>query len=310
MSDQPLSVAKASANTQLIPELSRDADSYWRRSLRVFARQPGNLIALLVIVAGLVLAVMPHAWLPFDPTAIDLAERLHPPSWSLDLQTYILGTDVMGRDILTRMIFAARWTYLVAVSAVAISAILGTLTGLLTGFFGGTLDAVLSRIMDMQLAFPVVLLALGILAVAGPSLVNMILVLGLVDWARYARVIRGATLSIRERDFVEAATSVGASNPRIVFRHILPNVLSPILVLTTFSAARLMLTESALSFLGLGVTPPATTWGGMIGAGRDYLYRASWTSVIPGLVITLTVLAINIVGDGLRDAFDPQGEER
>jgi peptide/nickel transport system permease protein len=164
--------------------------------------------------------------------------------------------------------------------------------------------------MDMQLAFPVILLAISLLAVAGPSLLNMILVLGLVDWARYARVIRGATMSVRERDFVEAATSVGASNARIIFRHILPNVLSPILVLTTFSAARLLLTESALGFLGLGVTPPATTWGGMIGAGRDYISRAPWTSVAPGLMITLTVLAINMAGDGLRDAFDPHVEER
>jgi peptide/nickel transport system permease protein len=221
-----------------------------------------------------------------------------------------MGTDVMGRDVLSRIIFAARWTYLVSTSAVLISAVLGTLTGLASGFYPGQVDAVLSRLMDMQLAFPVVLLAISVLAVAGPSLLNMILVLGLVDWARYARVIRGNTLSVRERDFVEAAYSSGASDSRIIFRHILPNVLSPILVLTTFSAARLMLTESALSFLGLGVTPPATTWGGMIGDGRDYIYRAPWISVFPGLMITVTVLAINMVGDGLRDAFDPQGEQR
>ena len=281
-----------------------------QRSIRAFARQPGNLLSLLVIVAGLLMAVTPSGWLLHDPILMQMADRLQPPSWSFVSDSHPLGTDVMGRDVFSRIIFAARWTYLVSMSAVLISAILGTLTGLVTGFYRGKVDALFSRLMDMQLAFPAVLLAISVLAVAGPSLLNMILVLGLVDWARYARLIRGATLSVRERDFIMAARSTGATNSRIISRHILPNVISPILVLTTFSAARLMLTESALSFLGLGVTPPAITWGGMIGASRDYIYRAPWISVFPGVLITLTVLSINMLGDGLRDAFDPQSEPR
>ena len=307
MSSKPSELRPVMSN-RLQAQASRASASHMRRSMRAFARRPGNLLSLLVIVAGLLMAVTPVKWLPHNPTLIRPADRLQPPSWSFESESHPLGTDVMGRDMFSRIIFAAYWTYLVSMSATLISAILGTVTGLLTGFYRGKVDAVLSRLMDMQLAFPYVLLAIGVLAVAGPSLLNMILVLGLIDWARYARLVRGATLSLRERDFVEAACSVGATNSRIIFRHILPNVISPILVLTTFSAASLMLSESALSFLGLGVAPPAITWGGMIGAGRDYIYRAWWTSVLPGVMITLTVLTINILGDGLRDAFDPQSE--
>ena len=281
--------------------------SYLRRSLRSFARRPSSWLPVTIIVAGLVMASLPMSWLPSDPTAVDLVKRLQPPSWSWGPGTNALGTDVLGRDIVSRVAFAARWTYLVTIAAVLVAAILGTVTGLFAGFYGGKTDAILSRLMDMQLAFPAVLLAIAVLAVAGPSLPNMILVLALVDWAHYARVVRGSTISVRQNDFIDAAYSVGASSHRIVLRHVLPNVLSSILVLTTFSAARLILTESALSFLGLGVTPPATTWGGMIGSGRDYIYRAWWITTVPGLMITLTVLAINMLGDSLRDAFDPQG---
>lgn len=297
-------------SNQVRVQWPRATDSYMRRSMRAFFRDLAGVTGLVVIVIGLLMAITPLSWLPHDPTENRLSDRLQPPAWSLDRNSHMLGTDVMGRDIFSRLLFGARWTYLVSVSAVLVSAILGTLTGLASGFYLGRVDAVVSRLIDMQLAFPAVLLAISVLAVAGPSIPNMILVLGLVDWARYARVIRGSTISVRERGFVEAATACGASSRHIILRHILPNVLSSVLVLTTFSAARLMLTESALSFLGLGVTPPATTWGGMIGVHRDYLYRAPWTSVIPGLVITVTVLAINLLGDGLRDAFDPQGLER
>lgn len=281
-------------------------DGYMKRSMRAFVRQRHNWLPVVVIALGLLAAIIPTNFLPSDPTLVTLSDRLQPPSWSTNFQSHPLGTDVLGRDILVRMVFAARWTYLVTISGVLISAILGTITGLASGFFGGKLDIVLSRLMDMQLAFPVVLLAISVLAVAGPSLLNMILVLGLVDWAHYARVVRGATLGVRQDDFIEAAYSLGATNTRIIFSHILPNVLSPILVLTTFSAARLMLTESALSFLGLGVTPPAITWGGMIGGGRDYIYQAWWITAVPGIMLTITILAINMLGDGLRDTFDPQ----
>ncbi len=252
------------------------------------------------------MAAIPSSWLPHDPTKIDMVNRLNPPSWSLDPQSFPLGTDVLGRDIFSRIVYGARWTFLVSLSAASISTIVGTLAGLAAGYYGATVDAVISRLMDMQLAFPVILLALSVLAVAGPSLVNMILVLGFVDWARYARVVRAATLSQRQNDYVEAARALGATPPRIAFSHILPNILSSLIVMTTFSTALLLLTESALSFLGLGVSPPAVTWGGMIGSGRDYIYQAWWIATIPGVMITLMVLAINFLGDGLRDAFDPR----
>ena len=292
----------------LVDPRAERADSYLRRSLRSFARQKGNWFAIIVIAAGLIMAFIPIEWLPYDPTMVNPAERLIPPDWSFGTGQYVFGTDVLGRDIFSRSIFAARWTYLVSISAVLLASLVGTVTGLTAGFNRGRVDTVVSRLIDIQLAFPIVLLAISVLAVAGPSLLNMILVLGLVDWARYARVVRGESLSVRERDFVEAARAVGMPTVRIMHSHILPNVLSSIIVLTTFSAARLMLTESALSFLGLGVAPPATTWGGMIGSGRDYIVRAWWITAFPGAFITVTVLAINLLGDGLRDAFDPQNE--
>ena len=288
--------------------VARPTQSHTRRSLRTFSRGYGNWIAVAIIAAGLIMAIWPTEWLPHNPTAVNPALRLEPPAFFFGEGNFFFGTDTLGRDILSRTIFAARWTYLVAFSAVLIATILGTVTGLAAGYFLGWTDGIIARLIDMQLAFPIVLLAIAVLAVAGPSLVNMILVLGLVDWARFARVVRGNSLSVREQEYIHAARAVGAPHHRILSQHVLPNVLSSIVVLTTFSAARLMLTESALSFLGLGVTPPATTWGGMIGGGRDYILEAWWISAIPGTVITLTVLAINMAGDGLRDAFDPRGE--
>ncbi|MCB0043978.1 MAG: ABC transporter permease [Caldilineaceae bacterium] len=291
-----------------LPTAAEPTQSHTRRSLRAFFRSWVNWIALLIIVIGFLMAITPKEWLPHDPTAVNPALRLQPPSLFSGEGDFLLGTDTLGRDILSRSIYAARWTYLVSVSAVVISTVLGTMAGLSAGYFRGWLDTIIARLIDMQLAFPIVLLSIAVLAVSGPSLLNMILVLGLVDWARYARVVRGSALSLREEDFVDAARATGATSWRIMMRHILPNILSSIVVLTTFSTARLMLTESALSFLGLGVTPPATTWGSMIGGGRDYILQAWWISAIPGTLITLTVLAINLAGDGLRDAFDPRGE--
>lgn len=286
---------------------ARPVQSHTRRSLAVFFRSWTNWAAIAVIVAGVLMAITPVELLPYDPTAVNPALRLQPPSLFTGEGDFLLGTDTLGRDILSRCIYAARWTYLVSISAVILATLLGTVTGLAAGYFRGWSDALIARLIDIQLAFPIVLLSIAVLAVAGPSLLNMILVLGFVDWARYARVVRGSTFSLRSRDFVDAARAVGSPHSRIMAHHILPNLMSSIVVLTTFSAARLMLTESALSFLGLGVTPPATTWGSMIGSGRDYILDAWWISAVPGTFITLTVLAINLAGDGLRDAFDPQG---
>lgn len=279
--------------------------SHLMRSLRVFVRTPANIVSALVILAGVAMVFVPTAWLPHDPTRIDILNRLQGPSWSLS-EGYFFGTDALGRDVLSRVVFAARWTFLVSASAAALACVIGSLAGLVAGYFGGHVDGVISRLIDMQLAFPVILLALSVLAVAGPSLTNMILVLVLVDWARYARVVRSAAIAQRTNAYVEAAAALGASHPRIMLTHLLPNLASTVLVMATFSTSLLLLTESALSFLGLGVSPPAVTWGGMIGAGRDYIYAAWWVASIPGIVITSMVLAINWIGDGLRDAFDPR----
>lgn len=300
-------MSQAPAGLGLVQNRSQSAGrSHFQRSLRAFSSQRSNWISVAILAAGLIMAITPVSWLPHNPTAVNPALRLEPPSLFSGEGDYWLGTDTLGRDMLSRSIYAARWTFLVSFSAVLISTLLGSIAGIAAGFLGGWTDTVLSRLIDIQLAFPIVLLAIAVLAVAGPSLVNMILVLGVVDWARFGRVIRGNALSVRQNDYIEAAKAVGSKDRRIMAQHVLPNVLSSIIVLTTFSAARLMLTESALSFLGLGVTPPATTWGGMIGSGRDYILDAWWISAVPGLLITATVLAINMLGDGLRDAFDPQ----
>jgi peptide/nickel transport system permease protein len=284
----------------------RQSASYIRRSLRAFSDQAGNWLLLAVIGAGLLMALTPQSWLLHDPTMVKLTDRLRPPEWSWQPDAYPLGSDVLGRDVFSRTVYAARWTYLVGVTAALISTILGTVMGLLAGYYRGRVDTVLSRLIDMQLAFPAVLIAVSVLAVAGPNLLNTILVLGLIDWAYSARLIRSSTLSVVQSDFIDAARVIGAPNFRIIFRHIVPNILSSIFVLTTFSIARLILAESSLSFLGLGVAPPAATWGGMIGGGRDYMYVAWWITAVPGVMITITILAVNMLGDGLRDAFDPR----
>jgi peptide/nickel transport system permease protein len=201
-------------------------------------------------------------------------------------------------------------TLLVALLAVVVSGLVGIAAGLCAGFYGGRTDSVILRLIDIQLAFPLVLLVIAIVAVVGPSLTNLIIVMGLSGWPRFARIVRGSTLSVRHLEFVDAARSLGASRPRIMFRHILPNIVSAIIVYASFEIARMILLEATLSFLGLGVQPPSPTWGGMISDGRKYLSQ-SWTVVlVPGIAIALVILAFNILGDALRDAFDPQLEDR
>jgi peptide/nickel transport system permease protein len=191
-------------------------------------------------------------------------------------------------------------------SAAALACAVGTFAGTIAGYYRGLVDTVVSRLVDIQLAFPVILLALGVLAVAGPSLRNLIFVLVVVDWARYARVVRSGAISQARSDYVEAAQALGASHRRVMIRHLIPNLASTVIVMASYSAALMLLTESALSFLGLGVAPPAITWGGMIGSSRDYIHQAWWTVTFPGIAVTLVVLALNWLGDGLRDALDPR----
>ncbi len=278
----------------------------WRPVLLRILRRRSALVSLLVLLLVLACALEPALLAPQDPMAQDLARRLRPPSpMPRGIPGFYLGTDQLGRDLLSRIMLGARITLLISVCAVAVAASVGIAAGLASGFLGGAADAVILRLIDMQLAFPLILLVIAIVSVVGPSLPNLILIMGLSGWPRFARVVRGSVLSLRGLEFVEAARSIGAGRLRIMLRHVLPNVLSAIIVYASFELARMILLEATLSFLGLGVQPPTPSWGGMIDDGRKYL-ALSWTvSLWPGLAIAALIMAINTLGDQLRDTLDP-----
>jgi peptide/nickel transport system permease protein len=261
------------------------------------------MVVLLVVTAALCAPILS----PFDPFAQDIGQRLRAPGARDDAgRTHPLGTDHLGRDILARIVHGARIALLVGVAAVAISGLAGLGVGLASGYFGGRVDAVFMRLADIQLAFPFILLAIAVIGVLGPSLRNIIVVIGVSSWVVYARVVRSEVLSIREREFVQAAVALGRGAGGVVVRHVLPNAFAPWLVVATLDMARVIVIESALSFLGLGVQPPTPTWGGMLADGRVYLSTAWWLATFPGLAILVTVLGINLLGDGLRDSLDPR----
>jgi peptide/nickel transport system permease protein len=270
-------------------------------------RRRTALFGMLVVLVVVLAAVFAPLISPFDPLAQDIAQRLKAPGWQ-DAQgrTHPLGTDHLGRDILARIIYGSRIALLVGLAAVLISGVLGLGIGLVAGYFGGKVDDALMRLADVQLAFPFILLAIAVIGVLGPSLRNIIIVIGVSSWVVYARVVRGEVLSIRAREFVHAAVALGSRDGRIIVRHVLPNALTPWLVVATLDMARVIVIESALSFLGLGVQPPTPTWGGMLADGRVYLSTAWWLATFPGLAILVTVLGINLFGDGLRDTLDPR----
>jgi peptide/nickel transport system permease protein len=282
------------------------------------ARRTGHLVAslrrarlapvgLLVLMLLLVSAVFAPQLSPYDPNLVQVVNRLEPPFW-LDRGSlaHPLGTDSVGHDILSRLIFGARISMLVGVSSVLISGILGTVLGLIAGYWRGWPDAIIMRLADIQLAFPFILLAIAVLAVLGPGVNNLILVLGVYGWVTYARVVRAQTLSWREKEFVEAARCMGSSSARIMFRHILPNVVGSLIVIASFAMATNVLAEASLSFLGLGAPPNVPSWGAMLASARDYLQDAWWLATFPGLALMLTILSINVVGDWLRDYLDPR----
>jgi peptide/nickel transport system permease protein len=267
----------------------------------------GFMLGAGVLLAITLLAVFAPWLAPHDPYAQDLSRRLVNPIWHDDGRwTHPLGTDHLGRDILARIIYGSRIALLVGLAAVLISGLLGMAIGLIAGYFGGRVDDFLMRLADVQLAFPFILLAIAVIGVLGPSLRNIIIVIGVSSWVVYARVVRGEVLSIRERDFVQAAIALGSRDTHVLVRHVLPNTFTPWLVVATLDMARVIVIESALSFLGLGVQPPTPTWGGMLADGRVYLSTAWWLATFPGLAILVTVLGINLFGDGLRDTLDPR----
>jgi peptide/nickel transport system permease protein len=277
-----------------------------RASLRRLLRLKWGVasgIVLLVLVAVTLLApwVSPH-----DPVAVNIRHRLAPPAWMEGGTTqHLLGTDQVGRDLLSRVIWGGRVSLLVGVAAVVTSASLGVLLGLGAGYAGGRADTVIMTILNVMLSFPFVLLALAVIAVLGPSLPNMILVLGAAGWPVYTRVVRAETQAIRERDFVVAGRALGMGHARIVFRQILPNLVSAITVIATLQVAQVIIAEAFLSFLGLGVQPPTPAWGNMLGEGRVYMLNSWWIAAFPGLAIFVTTLVINLMGNALRDWLDP-----
>ncbi|MBW7924362.1 MAG: ABC transporter permease [Burkholderiaceae bacterium] len=265
-----------------------------------------TLVVLLVLTAAFASLIAPH-----DPAAQNLRARLLPPVW-LDkgTWTYLLGTDHLGRDVLSRLIHGSRVSLAVGAGVVLLAGGFGTVMGLLAGYFGGRTDAFIMRWVDTQVAFPGLLLALIILAVVGPSMGSLIAVLAINGWMVYARMVRGSVLSVRQLPYVEAAEMVGCRSLRVVFRHVLPNLVSPLLTLAILEFARIVLAEAALSFLGLGVQPPATSWGLDVANGKEYMFRAWWLVTFPGAAIAMSVLGINLLASWLRIASDPQEREK
>jgi peptide/nickel transport system permease protein len=301
--------ASASAATRPREVLAAQSESrrglaWW---LRPLLRSWLRLIGVLVLATFVVVALVGPLVGPQDPNVGELGARLSPPYlFGGANPDYLLGTDELGRDILTRLVYGARVSLLVGLSSVAIAGALGVVCGLVTGYYGGALDAVIMRLADVQLAFPFILLAIAVLAVLGSGLVNVIIVLGLAGWVGYARIVRGQVLSQKERDYITAARTVGVPDLTIIFRHVLPNCITPVIVIATFAVANNIIAEAGLSFLGLGAGVDIPTWGAMLAEGRDYLTTAWWLATLPGVAIFLVVLSINLIGDWIRDLLDPR----
>ena len=292
-----------------VPAIAREeitAPPARRVALRRLLRLRWGLAAagvLLLIVASAIFA----PWLaPHDPLQVNIRHRLGPPAWMEGGVTeHPLGTDQVGRDLLSRMIYGGRVSLVVGVASVILASTIGVLLGLGAGYFGGHIDWTIMTVVNIVLTFPFVLLALAVIAVLGPSLPNMIIVLGVAGWPIYARVIRAETLALRDREFVIAGRALGMGHARIIFRQILPNLVSAIVVIATLQIAQVIILESFLSFLGLGIKPPTPAWGNMLGEGRLYMLNSWWIATFPGLAIFIVTLAINLVGNALRDWLDP-----
>lgn len=253
-------------------------------------------IAIIIIIAIFAPSISPH-----DPYKINVYKVLEPPS-----KEHLFGTDELGRDVLSRILYGARVSLKVGFIAMGIAILTGTLLGAIAGYYGGIIDSIIMRIVDVMLSFPTLFLILAVVAVLEPSIYIIMVVIGLTGWMDVARLVRAEVLSLKEREFVLAARAMGASSGRIIFKHILPNALYPVIVAATFSVGGAILIESGLSFLGLGIQPPEPSWGGILSVGKDYITVAWWMSLFPGIAIFLTVLSFNLLGEALRDALDPK----
>lgn len=277
--------------------------SQWREVWRMLKKNKMALLGLGILVILVLLALFADVIADYDTVVIkqNLANRLKGPS-----AEHWLGTDEFGRDIFARLIHGARVSLKVGIIAVGISIVLGGILGALAGFYGGRIDNIIMRIMDVFLAVPSILLAIAIVSALGPSIINLMVAISISSVPRYARIVRASVLSIRDQEFVEAARAIGANNARIIFRHIIPNSLAPVIVQGTLGVASAILSTAGLSFIGLGIQPPAPEWGSMLSGGRQYLRYAWWVTTFPGVAIMITILSLNLLGDGLRDALDPR----
>ncbi len=282
-------------------KLDYPAANRWSRFLKRFLRSRNVMVGAILLGAVIILVALAPQISPYGPTQQFRRHRLQPPK-----SEFLLGTDNLGRDILTRILYGGRVSLQVGIVSVAIGATLGTFFGLVAGYIGSWSDALIMRFIDMMLAFPGILLALVIIAVLGRNLQNVMIAVGLSSIPVYTRVVRGSTLSVKQYDFIIAAQALGASSGRVMTRHILPNVLAPIIVVATNGVAGAIIAGAALSFLGLGQQPPDPEWGLMLNEGREFIRVAAWVTTYPGLAIMITVLAINLLGDGLRDILDPR----
>lgn len=276
--------------------------------LEQLLKSPAGMVGLLIVLFVIIVAIFAEAIAPYDPYEIDLRGRLQPPSFTSEDGSvpHYMGTDSIGRDLFSRVIFGSRISLLLGFTATAIGVTMGVILGMLAAFYGGYVDTFINWLSNVQLAFPFTLLAIFIIAIFGGGLIKLIVVLAVGSWVNTARVMRGQVLSVKAKDYTEAAQVIGVRPLRLMARHIFPNSISPVIVMATFSVAAVILSEASLSFLGLGVDPEIPTWGSTLGEGRNYLQNAWWIATLPGLAILFTVLGINLFGDWLRDFFDPR----
>lgn len=275
--------------------------SLFQKSFRTFCRNRLAVIGAVILVVFVVCAIFAPYIAPYPPLKMDLSAMHKPPG----TPGHLLGTDSLGRDVLSRLIYGSRISLSVGLVVVSLAAMIGTTLGLISGFYGGVVDTVIMRVVEIFVAFPFLILVVAAIAVLGPSLYNVMLVLGLVSWPLYARLVRSEVLAIRELPYIEAATAIGCSNTRIIFAHVLPNCLSTVLVTVAMTMAGAILSTAALGFLGLGVQPPTPEWGMMLNEAKQFLRRYPWEIFYPGVAIMFVVLALNFLGDGIRDALDP-----
>lgn len=282
-------------------------ESLLARNLKLFAASKLSLFSACIVLLFVMMALAAPLMAPHDPSETDLYRRLQPPAWMPGGETsFILGCDALGRDILSRIIYGARISIFIGAAVIFIATSIGILAGLASGYLRGMTDILISRLVDILLGFPYLIFAIALIAMTGPGLENIILALAYKEWVIPCRVVRGETLAARELEYVEAARAMGGSSRYIMLREILPNILSPVIVVSTVRMAHVIILEASLSFLGLGVQPPTASWGSMVADGRSYMLEAWWVSTFPGIAILLLVLAINVVSQGLRDAFDPK----